>query len=70
MSEQTKPNIIIDKEFEKTAITFATNFHGSTPEKVKEIKDTIFNNMAGFKEAIAKVNQGTMDYATMRSLYG
>jgi hypothetical protein len=66
MSEQTKPNIIIDEQFEKTAIAFATNFPGSTPEKVKELKD----NMAGFKEAIAKVNQGTMEYATMRSLYG
>jgi hypothetical protein len=48
------------------SIAFATNFPGNTPEKVKELK----YNMAGFKEAIAKVNQGTMDYATMRSLYG
>lgn len=66
MSEIETNKIIIDEQFEKTAIAFATNFPGSTPEKVKEIKD----NMAGFKEAIAKVNAGTMDYATMRSLYG
>jgi len=57
-TETNKINTLGDEKFEERAVALATNFPGSTPEKVKELKDTIYYNMASFKEAIKKINQG------------
>lgn len=65
---QVKPSIakkiVIEDDFEEHAIQL------SKAIGTKEDVETLKKNFKNFKEDIEKMNNGQMDYATMRSLYG
>jgi hypothetical protein len=55
--------IVIDEEFEKNAIKIAKAFGNKDIESLQ-------TDLQNFKQDIEKMNNGQMDYSTMRSLYG
>lgn len=60
----TNNKIIIEDEFiEKRAIELAKAFGNKDIESLQ-------TNLQNFKQDIEKMNNGQMDYSTMRSLYG
>lgn len=59
----TNNKIIIEEEFEKNAIDVYKSFGNKDIESLQ-------TNLKNFKQDIEKMNNGQMEYSTMRSLYG
>ena len=62
---QNQNKIIIEEGFEEKAIEMCKKMGGSEQD-VESLK----NSFPNFKKDIQKMNDGEMEYATMRTLYG